>query len=661
MQFKSKKIFILHVLLLGLSLLVLSGCWRREIPNYEEPLTINFATGNSLTTLTYNTGTPLTLPDGSYYTNGQLKPVWQYISNKLDLNLTDVSTAGQTAPNMIEVNAATNFNSATIYGGGVAESFMYYGAKGAFVNLNDYKTELADFYKYLEKYPSIATSITAYDGGIYHIPYIAETDEFSRVFFGRTTWIEALLDSTDNILPETKTLNVSYQGYWKGQNERNQSNVIQLQNEKASNGILKSEDAISVLKNYIMATYPGLVKPSELYIGENAQYDIDELVALWRCVRLSPKTLTKLVTGTVIESCEIIPYFFRTKNQREDIFKLINYFGGTRVYGTNTSTGKWYIDEDNNLQYTFMQDELFEGVEYLKQIFSEGLINPDYDDLNNSANFRTILYGNDKSVDKHGNPTVRQLGFMTFDFIPSTSSSSASEDVEAMLPPVTTLEGMHDNKFYHYIEIPRTVMINGWAISKLASENQIKKALKLFNYLFTEEGSDVQNFGIPNVTADFTNHYTTLKGDKVPKISDWLVENADKYSSSDVASFGSNYLGIRLAVGYKADIGFELQYMNASAIKSYELYRNVMTLGYNKPSKLLELSSPCYSLTKQEKSVLNTISIGDFQMDLKFNYIKGSSNSVKNVAEIKQSYIDNGVSQFIEIYQTAYDRVKNIN
>lgn len=647
------------ITLIFVMILNLFGC-RRNIPTTpnSESVKINFVTGNALTTLTYNTGTPLTLPDGTSYTNGQLKPVWKYISDKLELNLEDVSTSGQSATNMIEVNAATNFSSANIYGGSVAESFMYYGARGLFVNLNDYKTYLPDFFHYLEEYPSIATSITAYDGGIYHIPYIAEIDEFSRIFFGRFSWVKALLDSND-IEDENSSLTVNYEGYWKNDLARNATNVIERQNSTMVDGKLTSNDALRVLKEYIIETYPTLTKLSDLYLGQSANYDIDELVALWRVIKLHPKTLSKVSTGQVISDVEIIPYFFRTKNQREELFKLINYFGGTRTYGTNTYTGKWYVDENNELQYTFFQDSVFEGIDYLRDLYQEGLINPDYDDQNNSANYRTVLYGSDKSVDKNGNSVVKQLGFMTFDFIPSTASSAVSNDVEAMLPPLTTLEGKHDNKFYHYIEMPRTIMTSGWAVSSASSENQIKKALSLFNYLFTEEGKFVQNFGIPGVCGDYENLYTTNKGDKVPTITKWMYDNANKYTSGDLASFGQNYIGLRLPVGYVADIGYEVQYMNEAANKSYDLYKDkVLCLTYNAESRLLQLSSPCFSLTKQEKAVLNTLSIGDFQTDMTYNYIKNGPNSVRSVSEIKQSYIDNGVEDFIEIYQGAYNRVK---
>ncbi len=641
--------------------LVLTGCHSKApvIPDdTKTEIKINFATGNALKTLTYNTGSPITLPNGDIYTNGQIKPVWNFIGNELGISIKDVTVQGQTASNMIQIAAATNFTDAEIYGGSVAESFMQYGARGKFVNLLEHQDELPDFMKYLEQYPLIKQQITAYDGGIYHVPYSAEMDEFSKVFFSRENWVTKLLDSND-VSSESATLSISYQGYWKNGKKRNATNVIERQNNAAVGGNLSAEVARNTLIQYIDQTYPNLQKRSDLYLGSTAQYDIDELVALWRVIKLHPNTLFQLTTGQT-GSCEIVPFFFRTKNQRQEIFKLINYFGGTRIYGTNTYTGLWYADENNELQYSFYQDAYYEGLDYLRQIFKEGLINPDYDDTNNSADFRTIFYSSDRSVNNSGVSTVKQLGFMTFDFIPSTAASSSTGVVKAMLPPMTTLEGMHNQNFYHYIEIPRTVMISGWAISANTPADKLKKALELFNFFFTDYGSNVQNFGIPKVTADFDQLYTLPSGAKVPTVSSWIVEQANLYSNGDLASFGQQFMGIRLEVGYKADIGYEYQNMTAQAQEGYQLYEdnNVITLGYNKTSKLLELTAPCFSLTQQDQAILDTLLVGDDLVNMAYLYIRSDANGVTSSSAIKKAYEDANISEYIEVYRRAYDRTK---
>ena len=53
---------------------------------------------------------------------------------------------------------------------------------------------LPNFQNYLDENPDVRRAITAYDGNIYHIPYIAELNNFARSFCARQSWVVMLLD-----------------------------------------------------------------------------------------------------------------------------------------------------------------------------------------------------------------------------------------------------------------------------------------------------------------------------------------------------------------------------------------------------------------------------------------------------------------------------------
>ena len=56
---------------------------------------------------------------------------------------------------------------------------------------------LPNFQNYLDENPDVRRAITAYDGNIYHIPYIAELNNFARSFCARQSWVVMLLDVDD--------------------------------------------------------------------------------------------------------------------------------------------------------------------------------------------------------------------------------------------------------------------------------------------------------------------------------------------------------------------------------------------------------------------------------------------------------------------------------
>lgn len=622
-----------------------------EEPEAEEPaddmamaaeLDINFALGNNQRTLTYNQPTPLELPDGTVVSQGQLKPTWQYIESQLGIGITDVTIQDQSSGEMIQVSAATGFEDADIFGGsGIADELMAFGAQGYFIRISDYLDQMPNFGPYLEANPNIAAAITAYDGGIYHIPYAAEVGNYARVFNARTPWIIGLLDSDDMIQAETNTLTPVYEGYW----DRHDTNVVDLQNE-AAGGELTSEVARTTLIDYINATYPDLANPSDLYVGETAQYDIDELVALWRVVELSPNTVTFITTGEVVEDAQVEAFFTRRSRDRHDALRLINYWGGQRVFGSDDSGAQFYLDANGELQFAFNEPGFLEAVGYLQQLSQEGLILADFADTSNSDNFRSVLYGAD------GEDGHNQFGFMTIDWIASTTASN--ETVESVLPPVTQVGS---DEFIHFVENTRVIKPDGWSISAASSEEEINAALKLFDYFFSPEGRVVQNYGPPFAQVEGE---TYLGGDGIeyPKFSQWAIDWAEQTNNGNMSSFLRDYVGSLIPLGYQKEIGFEMQTTINNGPAAWELYFNkgVIQPSYDAENPLFRLTPPVFSLTEQDTAKLGQLAVGGEQVEQIYLFVTGADTAPADTDALAAMFEDAGIEDYIEVYRNAYER-----
>ena len=609
-----------------------------------DALDINFAMGNNQRTLTYQQATPLELPDGTAITQGTMKPTWQYISEQMGFAINDVTIQDQSSGEMIDVSAATGFDGADIFGGsGIGDDLMSYGAQGYFVRLNDHMDMMPNFAAYLEANPNIAKAITAYDGGIYHIPYAAELGNYARTFNVRETWVTTLLDSADGLEAETATLTPVYEGYW----DRNGTNVVDLQNE-AAGGTLTQEVALSTLLAYIAETYPDLENPSDLYLGETAMYDIDELVALWRVVELSPNTLTKATTGSVIENAEIAPFYARRAVDRGDVLRLITYWGGQRVYGSDSYGAYFYTDADGQLQYSHAEDGFLEGIDYLSQLYAEGLIHSEFSDLSVSDNFRDSMYASDDEADHF------QFGFSTIDWIASTTATN--EDVVSILPPLTTVGS---DEFIYFIENTRVIKPDGWAISTASSEEEINAALTLFDYFFTVDGNNVQNYGPPNVSQEVGGIFTGPDGIDYPKFTQWALDTACETKNCDISSFLRDYVGSQIPIGYQKEIGFEMQYTQNHGDEAWALYvdKPVLTTSYEAENPLFRLVPPVFSLTEQDTAKLGQVALGQDQIDQLYLYITGADTAPGSVEALKQMFLDAGLDEYIEVFRNAFARM----
>ncbi|MCL2804631.1 MAG: hypothetical protein FWD26_01660 [Treponema sp.] len=643
------------LVVLGL-LILMSSCARQtgfDGADTFGPIKINYVAENRF--FKYNHSSPLTMPDGSIIKTGDLKPFWQWVERKLGIELEDVTTQSR-SNEIIQTQSATGFKDANIYGGNsTAEDLMTYGTQGYFLELGQFIDNgyMPNFKTYLENNGSIREAITAYDGGIYFVPYIAEIGYFARAFMCRQSWVSALLDLTPQ--RETAALKVSYPGYWHGENARHSRNVIVMQNEAAVDGVLSFNAARDTLINYIKETYPSLEKPSQLFLGSKAQFDIDELAALWRVIRLAPNTLSRLVTGTVVPNADIVPYFFRQTSYREDLLRLANYFNGQRVFGSDSYESKFYLDKDGVLQFSYAQDNMLDNIlPLLKTFYDEGLIAPDFATLSLRDNFRNIYFGGDLRTGHS------KFGFMTFDFIPSTTAVSLGDgrvqsDVEGILPPLTRIPGVTDG-FVHFIENTRVIKPDGWAISSVTGGEKLKQCLLLFDFMFSAEGSTAQNFGMPEMID--IEPFIGSGGIAYPRMSSWFNEQSALYSNGDGALFSRNFIGFNFPVGYEKSIGFEQQFTSVQGERTWKLYEDadVLSVSYNKTSSpYFSLVPPVFSLTSRLQRQLLATNIGATQVDMIFTYITAGAATI---AQIKDSYNSGRITDYIEVYRDAYDGVK---
>lgn len=639
------------------------------------PINIIMSMGNKSRTITYNQEAPLTLPDGTNVTAGMLKPVWQHVEKAMNITISDKTVQDQKANEMIKTMATNGFADAHIIGGNsIAADLMYYGTEGKFVNITEAiaKGYMPNFGAYLEANPDIKSAITAYDGNIYHIPYIAEVGSYARVFNIRQSWVTRLLDEEAAALDTNTTLDVYYNGYYTGENARTGANGGTVEpktgvkiTKKTGDSIIQIQNALEVkngatltkaLVDYIRANYD-YAKPSELFLGEKAAYDIDELIALMRCIKANPGYLTEGKADTVW------PLFTRQSSYREDLLRMSTYFGGIKCHSADSYGSRWYIDADGQVQYTYASEGMFEVLTYLSQMEAEGLIYSDCYDLSNKANHRTTLWGTDASE----TPTY---GFMVFDWKASSTSDSLNTDTVVILPPVAKINGA----WQYFIDNGRAIKPDGWAISVAAckTEEELQRACAVADYFFSEEGATVQNYGLPYNLVE-GEQYVGPDGISYPKFNQWLLDTAAARAKGDVSVFLRDYMGGLISVGFQKNIGFEYQYTSERGFDGWALlnnstchfatYSGEMAVAGDNPN-YGKMVPPVFSLTQRQMQTIadsTTMEADDLVEDM-FNIIryaaKGNApDGIKipaNYEEYAAAFEARNLDAYVKAYQAAY-------
>ncbi len=560
-------------------------------------------------------GEGIDLSDGNHYTAGMLKPTWQALSKTLNVTF-DNKYSGKNATKEFE-NWQAQLDQIDIVQG-TANQLNQAGVQGSIVDLSKYLDDMPNFKKYLDDNPIVRMSITGYKtdgtlGALYFAPYFDGVNDIERMPLMRTDWVRKLLNGSGDFTAEkcgntsttiaytpympttgsvaievakkdgsgVETINKDYSKY---------GNIIEKMNAAGS---MSGVDAVNMLRKYIDETYNGYYgnDRADLFIGQNAAWDADEMVALLRCVVSNANTLngTDSVQGL----------FSREDNnnqRRVDTYKLAGILFGAR--GMESRQDFLYVGNDKKLHDARQEAATYEALEKMNQMSKEGLI---------SQSFR-----NNEAV-KSENMVKDDLGFMSYDynqtqtlFNEQEGFMSEGEEYRAVLVPVAKWydDGTTNAKYMRFTESWRSVKDSGWAIPKSTESNTdvLNACLHLFDYAFSADGQILMSYG-PDAFIDVKDANATtiaakyntfnFNGTEMPKISAGCREDLWKRGGGNYTNFARRYLGSTLH--FVKSQAFEVQCTTEVGRAGAQLISNAIGLGIIKhPELSVTVSNPWY-------------------------------------------------------------------
>lgn len=509
----------------------------------------------------------ITLANGKTYQAGQLKPTWEELQNRLNVKFTDVYQ-GNNATN--EFNYWKERLAEVDVVSGTATLLTEYGNAGSLVDLSQHLDKMPNFKAYLDENPIVRLSIIgsttgANKGAIYFSPYFDGVNDIERMPLMRTDWVEKLLNGDGEFAAASSgtTAAASYQPYMptsgkvevdivKASGDGTEKltkdydkagNIVKLMNDK---GPMSGVEAVNMLRKYIDEAYNGHygTNRADLFIGQDAAWDADELVALLRCVVANAQTLngTDTVTGLFSRQDD-------SNQRRVDMFRFAGSLFGAR--GLESRQDYLYIGTDNQLHDARTEDATFEAVERMHAMAVEGLIGSDY--------LTTANMTSEKQLEN-------DAGFMSYDYnqtqtIFNDSKLQEGEVYRAVMVPVARwFDGSNaDGTYMRFTESWRSVKTDGWGISVAGignSTDKLNAALKLIDYAYSMEGQILMSYG-PDEFIDVknangttvTDKYNTFKfnGQDWPMIAEKTREELWAKASGNYTNYARYYLGSTLS------------------------------------------------------------------------------------------------------------------
>ena len=619
---------------------------------YAEGTVLRMATGynSAKTGLTFDADTAgegITLADGVTYNTGDLKPTWVELEKILGVKF-ESKYQGNNANKEFEY-WKERLGEVDMVSGGAAV-LSEYGEVGSIVNLAEYMDELPNFKAYLDANPIVRLSITGNTktGAIYFSPYFDGVNDIERMPLMRVDWVQKLLDGEGEFAAEAcnNTAAPVYQPFMptSGKVEIETptldgtatemvtkdydaaGNIVAKMNEK---GAMSGVEAVNMLRAYIDTAYNGYygTARSNLFIGQNAAWDVDELVALLRCVVANPQTLngTDTVQGLFCRE--------DGNNQRRvDMFRLAGTLFGVR--GLESRQDYLYVGTDGELHDARQEEAAYNAMAKMHEMAEEGLISKGF--MDSDPDTKTDVY------------LENDLGFMHYDYNQTQTlynetklDKAAGEKYMAVMVPVSRWEdGTEGGKYMRFTESWRSVKTDGWGISKASADanpDVLHAALALIDYAYSEKGQILMSYG-PDVfiktNADGSYVTFNFNGKQMPEIADATREELWAKASGNYTNYARQFLGSTLS--FVKSQAFEYQCTCDAGREGAGYISTAIGLGTIKHPELALAENPWYTSvptvlpnTKVENDELNSYT--ELTANGKFSSAKGGENVLVNI------------------------------
>lgn len=301
-----------------------------------------------------------------------------------------------------------------------------------------------------------------------------------------------------------------------------------------------------------------------------------------------------------------VPFFSRI-NKTRTVFADFGQLWGAKE--------DWYV-EDGVVKFGPNEEAYKEAYTNLAQWYKEGLIDSEIYTRGKKA--RDIML-------------KENLGGMTHDWFASTSSYNTKVDIEGFkfhpfAPPADINGKVYERTRRNHLHW------SAWGIS--VTNPDPVATIKYFDFFFTEEGRILMNYGIEGET------YTMVDGK--PTLTDVILK-------ADQPVVKLKEYGAQIPIGFHQDFEYEKQFMNPIAFDGVKLYTDK---GY------FSEQFPALPYTPEEKKRIGDlmVAIQTLQEETAQGWLLGSSDPQTTYDAFKQSMMEFGLEEAIEIQQTAYDR-----
>ena len=420
--------------------------------------------------------------------------------------------------------------------------------------------------------------------------------------------------------------------------ERDWSSYIGAEEKAAEDGILMD------ITEYVNDYAPNMVKFIEKEVPDAKRWiTTNDRYYIIPSLEADKKYVTTI--GMLIRQDLLDKYGLempKTIADWENVLRTFKENGVKYPLSLNKNHLKWYsvfecaygvtetfLQRDGRITYGYIEPEMKDFVITMKRWFEEGLVDPDMLTMDEVAFNGKVLNGDAGAwVGSVDDIAVKEKGLK--EVVPDANIVGA---------PYMSLNEGEDCKVVYLNRRDGYTYANAAGIT--TSNKHPKATIKMFDYLFTDEGAELMNYGVEGKSYEMV--------DGKPTFTELITNNSDGLSTLEARGLWTRYNGPgRVELGYMDQVHAEPDQKNAAQMWSDQAVK------YDHAA----VWRACYKLTADEADELTEVTsqFTTFATENFSKFIMGLRPIEEwdaFVADLKAM----GVDRAIEIYQTAYDRI----
>ena len=330
---------------------------------------------------------------------------------------------------------------------------------------------------------------------------------------------------------------------------------------------------------------------------------------------------------------DLYDYLEKAYTEKGAIYEIASTEGvvGELAYGMNLQLGDYEV-VDGVVEYAEAQDSFKDYLLFMNRLYTNGIISQDFmsstsEDLSSSARMDFGLGTNSLVAVSAANSSDIVMNVTDENFNMAVMPPvSADGTTEAHVGPTTLETTMKDN--------------DPWCFS--ADCEDIDPLLQMVEYLFSDEGYILTNYGVEGETFEYDEN-----GD--PQYTDLVINNPDGLSY-----FFASYVYVTNAASgffpYINDMTKTFYDFNDNQWALYEELKGMSDCTYNYPSYAV--------LSTDETTEYNAIEsdLSTYAEEAILQFITGATDIEEGFDAFVEKLYDMGLQDMIDIKQAAYDR-----